>query len=395
MKIYFYIFLGFLVFPACVSGGTASEDYEFPGIERIVAVGDLHGDFEGYADVLEAAGIRDRDGNWIGGAAHLVQTGDITDRGPDSRKIIDDLRKLAKKAKKAGGRVHTLIGNHEMMNMLGDLRYVHPGEYEAFQTPNSKTRQDDYYTRSETAVRDEAKQNGIEFSSEAFREQWYQDYPLGYVEHRLEWGQPKGEYYRWTIKNPVAVKINDTLFLHAGISPLDSGLSIKELNEKVIEGIKTFPDPAANFLFAEDSALWYRGLALNDEETEAPHLEELLDGFGVARIVLGHTPTGGVVLPRFDGRVVMNDVGIGEHYGGNRAFLLFEDGQWWGVHWGEKMKLPTDDRTLLVYLREVAALSPNPAVIEKTILELESRMEPVPVSPGISSESRAPVLMDR
>ena len=280
MKFFFYIFLLFLLPAAFLNEGTAGEVYEFYDVDRIVVVGDLHGDFEGYVDILDAAGVRDRKGNWIGGTTNLVQTGDITDRGPDSRKIIDDIRKLAKKAKKAGGHVHILIGNHEMMNMLGDLRYVHPGEYEAFHTPDSMVLRDHYYTRYEKAARDKAKQNGLKFSKEAFRQKWYEEHPLGYIEHRLEWGRPKGKYYRWAINNPVTVKINDTLFLHAGISPLEDEMSIKELNEKVIESIKKFPDTDAEFLFSEDSLLWYRGLALNEEETETPYLEKMSGPLG-------------------------------------------------------------------------------------------------------------------
>jgi len=85
--------------------------------------------------------------------------------------------------------------------------------------------------------------------------------------------------------------------------------------------------------------------------------DAVLENFGADRIIVGHTPTGGVVKPRFGGRVVLIDVGIGNHYGGNRGYLLFEDGRWYGVHWGEKIPLPGEDPAALFdYLETVSAL---------------------------------------
>src|SRR5210317_2365293 len=119
------------------AGAKKIDDYHWTGVDRVVAIGDLHGDYGQYIRVMESAGLIDKRGKWSGGQTHLVQTGDITDRGADSRKIIDHLVKLSKQAKKKGGYVHLLIGNHETMNVIGDLRYVSPGEYAAFATKNS------------------------------------------------------------------------------------------------------------------------------------------------------------------------------------------------------------------------------------------------------------------
>ena len=109
----------------------AAQD-AWSGVERIVAVGDVHGDYEQFVKLLRGAGLLDKESKWAGGKAHLVQTGDVPDRGARSRDVMDLLMKLEKQAKKAGGYVHALIGNHEAMNMYGDLRYVHVGEFAAF-----------------------------------------------------------------------------------------------------------------------------------------------------------------------------------------------------------------------------------------------------------------------
>ena len=369
----FLLFLTFLIFQGPQTW--ARDVYEFQNVERIVAIGDLHGDFEGYAEIMEMAGLRDRDGHWIGGKSHLVQTGDITDRGPDSRKIIDDLRKLGKRAKKAGGQVHTLIGNHEMMNMVGDIRYVHPGEYEAFRGNTSKVRLDEYYRRYEAAARTKAEEAGEDFSQSEYRQEWYEMHPLGFVEHRLEWG-PGGRYFKRAIKNPALVKINDTLFMHAGISPAYADLSLKEFNQKVKNLINKIDEQAFGLLFSEDGQLWYRGQSENEGEEEEILLANILENYEAERLVIGHTPTGGIILPRFEGRVVVIDVGIGEFYGSNRGFLLFEEGRWYGVHWGEKIPLPAENQTsLLDYLGKVSAVSPDPYWVDQKIQELESAAE--------------------
>ena len=79
------------------------DDYHWTGVERVVAIGDLHGDYGQYIKVMESAGLIGKNGKWTGGKTHLVQTGDITDRGDDSRKIIDHLVKLKKQANRKGG----------------------------------------------------------------------------------------------------------------------------------------------------------------------------------------------------------------------------------------------------------------------------------------------------
>ena len=131
------LFVFFLVPGLADAKAKKVDDYHWTGVERIVAIGDLHGDYAQYINVMRSAGLLDKNEKWIGGNTHLVQTGDIPDRGDDTRKIIDHIVKLGKQAKRKGGYVHLLIGNHEAMNVTGDLRYVTAGEFQAFTTRNS------------------------------------------------------------------------------------------------------------------------------------------------------------------------------------------------------------------------------------------------------------------
>src|SRR5262249_25877859 len=122
----------------------ASSTCQFNGVDRVVAVGDVHGAHDRFVEILRTAGVLDDRSRWIGGRTHLVQLGDVVDRGPDSLKTLELLDGLQREAQRAGGAVHALLGNHEVMRMLGDLRYVTPGEYEAFTSTKSGEVRDAY-----------------------------------------------------------------------------------------------------------------------------------------------------------------------------------------------------------------------------------------------------------
>src|SRR5579871_1738063 len=135
---------------ASMRAGAASS-CEFDGVERVVAVGDVHGAYDRYTEILRVAGVVDSGGRWSGGRTHLVQVGDMVDRGDDSRKVLDFLRRLERDAQSSGGRVHILLGNHEVARMLGDLRLTTPGEYAAFATPDSSALRDRFLRSANVA----------------------------------------------------------------------------------------------------------------------------------------------------------------------------------------------------------------------------------------------------
>ncbi len=273
---------------------------EWTGVERTVAVGDVHGDFEQFVMVLESAGLLDGEGNWVGGRTHLVQTGDVLDRGPDSRKVMDLLMKLEKQAEEAGGRVHVLIGNHEAMNVYGDLRFVSPGEFAAF--------------LDETAGRFSYPQAPQEEARPVLdRSQWDPGHPPGMLEHRAALS-PEGPYGKWIAGHNAVVKIDDTLYVHAGISPKYAEWTLDEINEKVRDELRNPQQLHGGIVIDELGPLWYRGLADGDEARLSPLVDGLLGTFGVSRIVIGHSYTGGAIMPRFGGRVLMVDAGISRAY---------------------------------------------------------------------------------
>jgi hypothetical protein len=114
-----------------------AEDWQFSGVNRIVAVGDIHGAYDAVVATLQEADVIDDNLAWNGGNTHLVLTGDLLDRGPGSRQVMDLVMSLEKEAVRTGGQVHQLLGNHEVMNLIGDVRYVSDPEYAAFSEDES------------------------------------------------------------------------------------------------------------------------------------------------------------------------------------------------------------------------------------------------------------------
>ena len=365
-------FLALFVLPVCLTtAGFAKEVWT--GVERIVAIGDVHGDYEQFVTLLRQIGLIDESEKWIGGRTHLVQTGDIPDRSPDSRKVMDLLMKLEKQARKAKGLVHALIGNHEAMNVYGDLRYVHPAEFEAFETKHSTaTREGDYKRHLEQVSKNPPPAGLPEFDG-AYREEWESHHPLGWVERR-EAFSPKGKYGRWILRHNTIVKINGILFLHGGIGPRFADVSLGDINRQVRAWLAD-GTLKPGIVVDEEGPLWYRGLAQHPEAQERAHLEAVLGRHEAERIVMGHTVTLGTVWPRFGGRAILIDVGLSKLYGGRLACLVVAGDQLFTVHRGQKLKLPGDSpQELLRYLENAAALDPPPSPLAKTIEELKAAL---------------------
>lgn len=373
MKLSLYMIV---LFSALLVTGTADakakkiDDYHWTGVDRVVAIGDLHGDYEQYLKVMKSAGLVDKKEKWSGGQTHLVQTGDITDRGPDSRKIIDHLVKLSKQAQKAGGYVHLLIGNHESMNVVGDLRYVAPGEFAAFTSKNSARLQDLQWQRQIEWM----KVNVPEFETmdiEAYRNEWEQQVPLGWVEHRIAWSM-NGEYGQWVKDNQVAVQINDSIFLHGGISAKYCKFSLQSLTEQVIAAMQTYDPAVISIVNDPEGPLWYRGLAQEEESDDifSQTLDNILERYGAKRIVIGHTPTGGVVWPRFDQRVVANDTGIASYYGAHIGVLELTPQGATAIYGDTRIPLPSGNSGREEYLRLVIEADSNNAQMKARLARM-------------------------
>ncbi|HEX6742412.1 MAG TPA: metallophosphoesterase [Sphingomicrobium sp.] len=297
---------------------------------RIVAVGDLHGDYSAWLAIARDARLTDSSGRWTGGKTVLVQLGDVTDRGPDSLKIIRSLQQLQKQAPRSGGKVVVILGNHEAMNLLGDLRYTTPGEIAAFADAQSAARRDRAYDNNRLAIEAEYRIRNPALTPAQIRAAWLAATPLGWVEHRLAWA-PTGEFGRWAARNPAVAKIGDNLFVHGGLSAQYSTVSLDAINRRVRDAMAAADDAPKSILHDPLGPLWYRGLVGPDPEADAARtapkptadqeLTAVLAAYGARRIVVGHTPSLSGIAISHDGRLVQADTGISRFYGGPLTWL--------------------------------------------------------------------------
>jgi hypothetical protein len=315
--------------PAAQSRGQAPAfPCDIQTTERVVAVGDIHGAFDQFVAILRTAGIIDNRNRWSGRRAVLVQVGDVLDRGPDSKKALDLLRKLEGEAQRAGGRVYALLGNHELMRLVSDWRYVSQGETDAFKNADSADLRDRAYTVFSTEAEKAAKAAGKPFDPAAYREQFMKDVPLGSLEMRFAF-DAKGEYGAWVRQRAAVARINGILFLHGGVSEPASMMGCEGINAAVRKDLQSLPVPleqvASLFSAGETGPLWYRGLANQPEEALAPTLDVILERMKARAIVIGHTTVlPGKITPRLGGKIIQIDTGMvnGEFYPGGVAAAL-------------------------------------------------------------------------
>jgi hypothetical protein len=337
---------------------------------RIVAIGDVHGADVAFAAILQRAGLIDSQHRWTGGTTVLVQTGDFMDRGTGDRVVMDLLMSLETQAAAAGGRVQTLLGNHEVMNLLGDNKDVAPEVFQSFADDRSESRREQAF---EAAAR-------ISRGRSLDKAAWLAAHPPGFIEYH-EALKVNAPYGRWLRSKPILAEIDGTVFMHAGINPDFTKDSLDNINRRIRreltewdDGVRwlqqhdlalpfsTLPEivgvvqgeltrlgtkrrqealaeeevdeirlllPLLNIVSSSllngDGPLWFRGYSTWDEKEGAERMAGLLRKYKVKRFVTGHTPQpSGRIRPRFNGGVFLIDTGMlgGRFYPGGRASAL-------------------------------------------------------------------------
>jgi hypothetical protein len=309
-----------------------------PQPQRIVAVGDLHGDYDAWVEIASRAGLIGRGNRWAGGSAVLVQTGDITDRGPDSLKIIRHLMRLQGQARRSGGRVVVVLGNHEAMNMTNDLRYVHPGEFAAFANADSDRLRHRIYEANKVTIAAAFRTANPAMTDAAIRDAWLATNPPGKLEHQAAWS-PRGELGRWAMANPAVARIGDTLFVHGGISIRYAGVPVDQINRLAAAALAAQSEAPTAIINDPFGPLWYRGYVTRAAESEAPaaapgqtpaapaypspeeELATVLRSTGAKRMVIAHTPNRAGIAILYGGRLALIDTGISSYYGGKLSYL--------------------------------------------------------------------------
>ena len=342
----------------CMAAPAQAQTAAWDHVARVVVIGDLHGDYAKFHDQLSQAGLIDARDKWSGGKTHLVQLGDVPDRAPDTRKILDLLIKLEPQARRAGGFVHALIGNHEAMNMEGDFRYTTPGEYAAFADKDSPRRRDAYYAATVEALKAKPPAAGLPVFDDAYRASFDATHPLGWVEHWAAWSA-EGVYGRWVLTHSAVIRIDDTLYMHGGVGPEFLPFDVDVMDKAVITALRHQPEVAGgphDILWNQQGPLWYRGLAMNEEAAESPHVAAALARYGVRRIMLGHTKRYSMVNSRFGGAVILTDIAVPSGCVDPHGFLIKEGDVLTAVHRGQRLPLGVTGEAHAAYLAKVAAL---------------------------------------
>ena len=269
-----------------------ASSFEAPG--RIVAVGDIHGDWDAMVRALVLAGVIDADGTWVGGDTTLVQTGDVLDRGDDEQRILDFLRELRDGARVAGGQVILLNGNHEIMNVAGDLRYVTPDGFADFEGVEGAKLDAPVLARAPEAAR-----------------------------ARLAAFLPGGPYALMLADYPVIAIVDDTAFAHGGVLPDHVHYGIDRMNAETSAWMRGEQDVPV-VLQSETAPIWTRIFS-----TDAPDcalLGQTLELLGAKRLVVGHTVQRQGITSACGGKVWRIDVGMSSHYGGQADALVIDGG---------------------------------------------------------------------
>jgi hypothetical protein len=344
--------------------------------QMVIAVGDVHGDFDDFCSILKRAGLIDEQHHWTGGKTTFVQTGDLLDRGPKVREGMDLMEDLEKEAAKSDGHVVALLGNHEMMNLMGDLRYVTAQNYASFADAQSEKRREKAYHQY-ASWRAEHKELLAEAQGDLFEtteSEWMNKHPLGFVEQRKAFS-PDGGYGRWIRKHDAVVEINGVLFAHGGLAPDVVSLGIDEINARIHKEMEEFDEAKdyleskqlilsfftleqmaavvqAEFVAAEkpqppsaelqwskltpflrfgtwlsvraDGPLWFRGYDTWTDGEGRPLVDRILEAYKAEHIVAAHTvQRTGRIRSRFGGKVFLIDTGmLSSYWPGGRPSAL-------------------------------------------------------------------------
>jgi hypothetical protein len=304
---------------------TKSAQSVFTGIGRVVAIGDLHGNYPGFRRILTETGLIDKRGHWRARDTHLVQLGDILGRGGEPGKIFRMLQRLEEEAPAFGSKVHVLLGNHEAMSISGLILY---NTLEEFRDLAESDLLDDGAKRKPARPVDPKLGKRLDM--------------LGAREFRAALS-PCGKVGSWLLGHDSVVSINGDLFVHGGLNRAHGCMPLQALNDRVRAELSDDgpAHPGKDVMLRRDGPQWNREYTLKPGPEREAELADVLDYHGCKRMVVGHTPTScirpslaGRIVPLYGERMWCIDTGIGRTYGGHLSALSLERGTPAPLHFG-------------------------------------------------------------
>ena len=362
---------------------TGARSCKLNAARRVVAVGDLHGDIAKAREAFKVGGLVDETDSWCGGDSVAVQVGDQLDRGSSEVELLYWLRRLRVEARGAGGDVHVVTGNHEVMNVAGDFRYATRGALdefsraakafnagEAFKTMvlgKTTTKNKSTHVDQKSRDADLSSSSSSSSSSLAMRMQNMDEQERA----RFEELRPGGRVTRkFLADQPTVLQIGSTVFVHGGVTPPHIRYGVDRINE---EGRKWMlgerGDSMPSFYRGRDAVVWTREYSHNDKgRCECQQLEEVLGAMHARRMVVGHTIQDDGVNAACGERVFRVDVGLSKGCGD-----------------GEPEVLEILDDTQVRVLRK----GKEPVVLSTGVCALPQAAAKAPPAPASSSKPRA------
>jgi len=264
---------------------------------RVVAIGDIHADIDALRRALRTAGAINTRDEWIGGALTIVQLGDLIGRSNDEKEVLDYFFDLQRRARKAGGTVHALIGNHEVFGGRLDNQAVGPNPFSAWEQLAGLKRDDPRLRQ----LPPHARARGAAL-------------------------MPGGPYARQIAELPVVLKLGETVFVHGGVVPRWARYGVDRINREVrdwLRGETGEPDSALG-VDDGDRVMWTRQFSANVTPADCDVLAESLKILGARRMIVAHT-VHEEITARCNERVWAVDVGMSRAYGGHVEVLEILD----------------------------------------------------------------------
>ncbi|OIV97200.1 hypothetical protein TanjilG_28951 [Lupinus angustifolius] len=286
-----------------------------PSPPRLIAIGDLHGDLEKSKQALRLAGLIDASDRYTGGSATVVQVGDVLDRGGDELKILYFLEKLKREAERSGGRIITMNGNHEIMNIEGDFRFITKTALDEFRvwgewfTVGNKMK-----SLCHGLITPKDPFEGVPKSFRGVRKELFDGFRA-----RVAALRPNGPISRrFLSQNVTVLVVGDSIFVHGGLLPHHVSYGLEKINEEVrnwINGSTGRFSPA--YCRGRDALVWLR--KFSDEvakNCDCSTLEHVLSTIpGVKRMVMGHTIQAVGINGVCENRAIRIDVGMSKGCG--------------------------------------------------------------------------------
>jgi len=299
----------------------------------VIAIGDLNGADDVLVELLRGTGLVNKKLEWSGKRDELVQMGDLFNRGGGAARALRLLLKLQRQARRAGGKVTILLGNHEVMTALRNEAYCTEDEYLSFASAALRRAWPARVRRAMWRIIGE-RPGGVVLPIEPRLEAWKIEHVPGRVELRRALG-PRGTLGRALRSLPVAYVTSQTLFVHGGLLPSWARSGIEGLNQQAREcwaeaRVNLWSLPKRSLFRASSGPLWDRSLVRGGPQARRD-LKETLALVGAQRMVVGHSQTAslprgreGRILVSAAGRLIAVDVGLSSGLGTPRAALIIE-----------------------------------------------------------------------